>query len=177
MNKVLFKSFFLLSIVVAIFLLQLIFSGYSKHPEAVISLDLNDFDVGNLIKFNNSRDYEKKKLAVIVPVKNCLLNVLRFVPHMAKFLNARQIPFHIFMVQQIDELRFNRAGLINVGYLYTKDKFDYTVQHDIDLLPLNPKLSYEFPSDCVFHVMNSFFHPEKNYRNHVSCSNFQLKVN
>jgi hypothetical protein len=114
MNKV-FKKFFLLTATfVAFYLVNFLFFGASKHSESATSLNLNDFDVGNLI---------------------------------------------------------------NVGYLYTKDKFDYTVQHDVDLLALNPKLSYEFPSDCVFHVMNSFFHPEKNYRNHVSCSNFQLKVN
>jgi hypothetical protein len=177
MNKV-FKKFLLLcATFVALYRANFLFFGSSKQPAALVSEDLDDFDVGNLIKFDNSRKYAKKKLAVIVPVRNCLRNVLRFVPHLSKFLNANQIPFHIFMVHQEDLLRFNRAGLINVGFLYTRDKFDYTVQHDIDLLPLNPKLSYEFPGDCVFHVMNSFFHPEKAYRNHVSFSHFQLKLN
>jgi hypothetical protein len=29
----------------------------------------------------------------------------------------------------------------------------------VDLLPLNPKLSYEFPHDGVFHVADIFYHP------------------
>jgi hypothetical protein len=129
-----------------------------------------DFNLGNLILNENRREYEKKKLAVIVPVRGCLENVLRFVPHMGKFLSAQEIPYHIFMVHQEDELRFNRAALINIGFLYTKDKYDYTVQHDVDLLPMNPKLSYEYPKEenSVFHVMNTYFHPSEAYRNLVS---------
>lgn len=130
--------------------------------------DLKNFNVGNLILNENTKTYSKKKLAVLVPVRNCLENVLRFVPHMTKFLSAQEIPHHIFMVDQVDVLRFNRAALLNIGYLYTKDKFDYMVQHDVDLLPLNPKLSYEFPGDIIFHVMNTFFHPHANYRDLVS---------
>lgn len=137
----------------------------SKEKKYVEKLD--SFDVGNLINFENSKTFSKKKLAVIVPVRGCLANVLKFVPHLSKFLNAREIPFHIFMIQQVDSLRFSRAYLLNVGYLYTKDKFDYTVQHDADLLPLNPKLSYEYPDGCAFHLMNSFFHPAVYLRDHV----------
>jgi N-terminal region of glycosyl transferase group 7 len=144
-------------------------NGPSSKFSAQSNNYLSDFNVGNLIKFDNPRVYMKKKLAVIVPIRNCLRNLLKFVPHLTKFLNAQQIPHHIFMVHQEDLLRFNRASLINIGYLYTKDMFDYTVQHDIDLLPLNPKLSYEFPGKSVFHVMNSEFHPHLNYRNIVSC--------
>lgn len=41
--------------------------------------------------------------------------------------------------------RFNRASLINVGYLMSKDECDYMVMHDVDLLPNNPELSYGYP--------------------------------
>lgn len=168
MNKVFKKFLSFLTLTVALFMFVELFFETSRQSAPQIDGDLNNFNVGNLVKSENSQVYTKKKLAVIVPVRNCLRNVLRFVPHMSKFLNAHEIPHHIFMVQQEDLLRFNRAALINIGYLYTKDKFDYSVQHDIDLLPLNPKLTYEFPGDCVFRVMNSFFHPAKGYRNHVS---------
>lgn len=183
MNKFLRKFLFLLSVLVtSFFVYHLMIQSSSENASEIIadvetnlsehSNDLNDFNVGNLIKLDNPQVFTKKKLAVIVPIRNCLRNLLKFVPHMSRFLNAQQIPHHIFMVHQEDLLRFNRATLINIGYLYTKDKFDYTVQHDIDLLPLNPKLFYEFPSnDSVFHVMNSRFHPHKRYRNIVNCIN------
>ena len=37
---------------------------------------------------------------------------------------------------QADKYRFNRASLINVGYIYTeKLGFDYFAMHDVDLIP------------------------------------------
>ena len=41
--------------------------------------------------------------------------------------------------------RFNRAALINIGFMKTKDECDYLVMHDVDLLPNNPDLLYTFP--------------------------------
>jgi N-terminal region of glycosyl transferase group 7 len=121
----------------------------------------SDVDAENLIQVkSNQSEYLKKKLAVIVPIsENCYDEIFVFAPHMIKFLNSQKILFHIFVVQQVDKLRFNRAALLNIGYLYTKDNFNYTVLHDIDLLPLNPKLSYAFPGNAVFHPADIGFHP------------------
>jgi N-terminal region of glycosyl transferase group 7 len=120
---------------------------------------LVDYDVGNIVKSKTGQIYEKKKLAVIVPYRNSLKELLYFVPHMCRYLNYQKIPFHIYIIHQTDQLRFNRGALINIGYNYTRDKFDYSVHQDVDLLPLNPKLSYEFPHDGVFHVADIFYHP------------------
>lgn len=130
-------------------------------PAVDVKFDESDFDVGNLVKFENFRNYTKKKMAVVVPYRNALEDITLFVPHLTKFLNKQQIPFHIFCINQMDLYRFNRATLINVGFLYTKEKFDYMVMHDGDLLPLNPKLSYEYPGEIVFHVAANYLHPHK----------------
>lgn len=106
-------------------------------------------------------NFEKKRLAVLVPFRDCLDELLIFAPHMKTFLDTQQIPHHIFIVNQTDRFRFNRAALMNVGFLYVKDKFDYIVTHDIDMLPLNQNLSYEYPIDGVFHVMAPWLRPSK----------------
>ena len=138
----------------------------------------SDFDVGNLMKFANTRNYTKKKMAVIVPYRNALEDLVQFVPHMTKFLNKQQIPFHIFYINQMDLYRFNRASLINVGFLYIKDKFDYMVTHDGDLLPLNQKLSYEFPpGDTIYHVAANYLHPHKFLDADVNQSTFSKIIN
>lgn len=81
-----------------------------------------------------------------------------------KFLNDQLIPHHIFVVNQADQYRFNRASLINVGYLFTKAfEFDYIAMHDVDLLPLNKNLKYDFPSEGPFHVAAPGLHPKYNY--------------
>jgi len=50
-----------------------------------------------------------------------------------------------FNLHQCFFFRFNRAALINIGYIKTKDECDYLVMHDVDLLPNNPDLLYHFP--------------------------------
>lgn len=82
---------------------------------------------------------------------------------MHTFLNAQRIPHHIFIVNQVDRFRFNRASLINVGFLYSRDNFDYIAMHDVDLLPLNNDLKYDYPAEGPFHVAAPGLHPKYNY--------------
>jgi len=106
---------------------------------------------------------DKQKLAVIVPFRDRFEELLEFVPHISSFLNAQQLPHHIIVVNQVDRWRFNRASLINVGFLYAKENFDYFAMHDVDLLPLNSDLKYEYPADGPFHVAAPGLHPKYNY--------------
>lgn len=63
--------------------------------------------------------------------------------------------------------RFNRASLINVGYLESANDTDYLAMHDVDLLPLNDALDYGFPSDGPFHVASPDLHPLYHYKTYV----------
>jgi xylosylprotein 4-beta-galactosyltransferase len=63
--------------------------------------------------------------------------------------------------------RFNRASLINVGYTLVKDKFDYIVMHDVDLLPDNPALDYGFPSGGPMHLASPELHPRYHYEKFI----------
>jgi hypothetical protein len=45
-----------------------------------------------------------------------------------------------FVSLKADHHRFNRAALINAGFLLSSDDCDYIAMHDVDLLPLNPQL-------------------------------------
>jgi hypothetical protein len=60
--------------------------------------------------------------------------------------------------------RFNRASLVNAGFLETKRDAacDYFVMHDVDLLPINPRLSYHFKgcSNGPLHLASPRVHPE-----------------
>lgn len=119
----------------------------------------SNFSVGNLVKTKYVPVFDKKKMAVLVPYRNSFKELVQFVPLMHMFLVSQMIPFHIFVVHQTDILRFNRGALINVGYIYVRDNFDYAVHQDVDLVPLNSNLSYEYPIDAVFHVADTFYHP------------------
>jgi xylosylprotein 4-beta-galactosyltransferase len=47
--------------------------------------------------------------------------------------------------------RFNRASLINVGFLESRTDCDYIAMHDVDLVPVTEGLPYMFPEDGPFH--------------------------
>lgn len=96
---------------------------------------------------HSSAQANKHKLAVIVPFRDRFDELSRFVPHISRFLDRQGINYVIYIINQADEYRFNRASLINVGFLLSRNECDYIVMHDVDLLPLNKDLSYRFPSE------------------------------
>lgn len=110
-----------------------------------------------------SQEQPKKRLAVLVPFRDRFEELLEFIPHMYSFLNRQKIPFHIFIVQQKDNNRFNRASLINVGFIYTKKDYDYIAMHDVDLLPMNDNLKYDYPSSGPMHISSPQTHPKYHY--------------
>lgn len=111
---------------------------------------------------SNSK-FSNHKLAVVVPFKDRFEELAYFVPHISRFLKSKSINFKIFIINQVDNYRFNRASLINVGFLSSINECDYMAMHDVDLLPLNEKLDYSYPKNGPFHVSSPGLHPEYNY--------------
>jgi xylosylprotein 4-beta-galactosyltransferase len=103
------------------------------------------------------------KLAIVVPFRDRFDELQLFVPHISKFLIQKKINFDIYIVNKIDKYRFNRASLINVGFLASMTDCDYMAMHDIDLLPLNDFLDYSYPKNGPFHVSAPGLHPDYNY--------------
>ncbi|KAJ8920097.1 hypothetical protein NQ315_011752 [Exocentrus adspersus] len=104
----------------------------------------------------------KHRLAVLVPYRERFEELLEFVPYMHRFLNNQQVYHNIFILNQVDTYRFNRASLINIGFLQVKSDFDYVAMHDVDLLPLNENLSYAYPKQPV-HLAAPELHPKYHY--------------
>ena len=68
-------------------------------------------------------------------------------------------PFYFLMTS----FRFNRASLINIGYLLSHGDCDYMAMHDVDLLPVTAGLNYTWPRDWLFHVAGPQLHPKYSY--------------
>lgn len=90
-------------------------------------------------------------------------------PHMRRFLDDQHIVHRIYVINQVDRYRFNRASLINAGFQYAceRHRCDYIAMHDVDLLPINAQLSYAYPADGPFHVASPDLHPKYHYRTFV----------
>ncbi|XP_043225066.1 beta-1,4-galactosyltransferase 7-like isoform X1 [Amphibalanus amphitrite] len=111
----------------------------------------------------DTSSWDNHTLAVVVPFRDRFEEMLIFVPYMHRFLNFQKVKHRIYIVNQIDAYRFNRASLINVGYLRAREHCDYMAMHDVDLLPLNRNLSYRFPGERLFHVASPEYHPRYHY--------------
>uniref|UniRef100_A0A1B0BRG9 Beta-1,4-N-acetylgalactosaminyltransferase n=1 Tax=Glossina palpalis gambiensis TaxID=67801 RepID=A0A1B0BRG9_9MUSC len=116
----------------------------------------------------NRHEQSAHSMAVLVPFRDRFEELLQFVPHLTKFLERQGVAHHIFVLNQIDRYRFNRASLINVGFRFTSAVYDYIAMHDVDLLPLNDELRYEYPSDAgPLHIASPELHPKYHYENFV----------
>ena len=63
--------------------------------------------------------------------------------------------------------RFNRASLLNIGFVLSRNECDYMVMHDIDLLPMNDQLKYRYPSEGPRHISSPELHPLYHYKKFV----------
>jgi len=83
-------------------------------------------------------------LEILVPYRDRPEHLSEFAPAIHEYLTAEGIPFHITVVNQADNLLFNRAKLLNIGFLETHDQSDYTAFHDVDMLPKKPNAGYHY---------------------------------
>ncbi|XP_064630880.1 beta-1,4-galactosyltransferase 7-like [Lineus longissimus] len=108
-------------------------------------------------------EWGEHKLAIIVPFRDRFDELLEFVPHMQKYLTKKKVRHKIYVINQQDSFRFNRASLINIGHLESRGECDYIAMHDVDLLPLNYDLNYGYPESGPFHVASPQLHPLYHY--------------
>lgn len=78
--------------------------------------------------------------------------------HLARFRDAiKPYGLPLVVVEQADNLPFNRAKLFNVFAKRLGGFYDYYVFHDVDMIPVNPDYSYpEVPTHIA--TMCSQFH-------------------
>ncbi|XP_062601148.1 beta-1,4-galactosyltransferase 7-like [Saccostrea cucullata] len=107
------------------------------------------------------------KMAILVPFRDRFEELLEFVPYIHNFLNKQGTAHQIFVINQVDDYRFNRASLINVGFLESQKDCDYIAMHDVDLVPVNPAITYPYPRTGVYHVASPELHPLYHYKKFV----------
>lgn len=79
---------------------------------------------------------EGHRLAVIVPFRDREAHLKEFVPAITEYLKGSGIDHEIIVVEQAEGKAFNRAKLLNIGFLESKDRCDYCVMHDVDMIPI-----------------------------------------
>ena len=94
------------------------------------------------------------KLGVIVPYRGRPTQLRKFKDHIKDYLRKTNISYQLIVVEQMDDLPFNRGKLLNIGFNEAlKKRCDYVVFHDVDMLPLRVDYS---PSDVPIHLATLF---------------------
>lgn len=107
------------------------------------SLTLKDVESEN--KLATEGEYEPKEcksrqsVAILIPHRHREKHLLYLLHHLHPFLQRQQLHYAIYVIQQAGDATFNRAKLLNVGYLEAlKDhNWECFIFHDVDLVPEN----------------------------------------
>jgi hypothetical protein len=97
-----------------------------------------------------------KHLNIVVPYRARESHLKFFVPAVRAYFSRDkvdcEIPYRVLIVEQDNELPFNRGALKNIGFMLGRDNSDYTCFHDIDYLPIWADYSWsDVPTAIVWH--------------------------
>ncbi|XP_029957005.1 beta-1,4-galactosyltransferase 4-like [Salarias fasciatus] len=81
----------------------------------------------------------RQSVAILIPFRKRERHLVYFLHHLHPFLQRQQLHYAIYVINQAGNVTFNRAKLLNVGYLEAlKDySWDCFILHDVDLIPEN----------------------------------------
>ncbi|XP_077557143.1 beta-1,4-N-acetylgalactosaminyltransferase bre-4-like [Haemaphysalis longicornis] len=89
----------------------------------------------------------RHRVAILVPYRNRAENLKVLIYNLNRVLANQQIDYGIFVIEQGDDLDFNRGKLLNVGVKESTILHDYQcfVFHDVDLVPVDDRNVYTCP--------------------------------
>lgn len=88
-------------------------------------------------RFRPKECMPRHRVAVIIPYRDREDHLRAFLHNIHPILSRQQIDYGIFVVEEIPEVKFNRAKLMNIGFREALKSYDYQcfIFHDVDLLP------------------------------------------
>ncbi|KAK3097752.1 hypothetical protein FSP39_012812 [Pinctada imbricata] len=89
----------------------------------------------------------RHRVAIIIPFRDRDIHLKLFLNNIHAMLQRQQLDYAIYVVDLERNIPFNRALLLNAGYLEAKKTYDYQcyVFHDVDLIPENDHNLYSCP--------------------------------
>ncbi|XP_031637693.1 beta-1,4-N-acetylgalactosaminyltransferase bre-4-like [Contarinia nasturtii] len=89
----------------------------------------------------------KDRVAIVIPYRDRADHLPIFLKNIHSLLMKQQVEYGIFVIEQITDGLFNRAALMNVGFLEALKlrQWDCFIFHDVDLIPLDDRNLYRCP--------------------------------
>ncbi|CAJ0930054.1 unnamed protein product, partial [Mesorhabditis belari] len=94
-----------------------------------------------------SKCFARHRVAIIVPFRDRLPHLKILLHNLIDLLQKQQIDFAIFAVEPLANNTFNRAKLMNIGYVEALRLYPWTcfIFHDVDLMPEDDRNLYSCP--------------------------------
>uniref|UniRef100_A0A0B7B7N6 Beta-1,4-galactosyltransferase n=1 Tax=Arion vulgaris TaxID=1028688 RepID=A0A0B7B7N6_9EUPU len=86
----------------------------------------------------------RERLAIIIPYSDRASHLHKLIHNLLPVLERQNIDATFFVIEQTTPSIFNRATLLNIGYLESQKiaNFDCYIFHDVDLVPLDDRIFY-----------------------------------
>lgn len=90
---------------------------------------------------------QNNRVAIIIPYRDRVAHLSIFLKNIHPFLMKQQADYGVFVVEQFGADLFNRATLLNIGFLEARklSHWDCFIFHDVDLIPLDDRNLYRCP--------------------------------
>lgn len=98
-------------------------------------------------RYTPSTCTSRHRVAIVIPYRNREEHLKTLVRNLHPFLQRQQLDYGIYVIDQALPGRFNRAMLMNIGFVEAMKRHDYqcAVFHDVDLIPEDDRNIYSCP--------------------------------
>ncbi|XP_077966634.1 beta-1,4-galactosyltransferase 2-like [Styela clava] len=136
-------------------------------PFEKISIDNPRLSIGG--RYTPKHCRPRYKLAIIIPLRGRIRQLQVLLAHMHPIWQGQQLDYTVYVMWQSGEHLFNKAKIMNAGFLEaSKDrKYDCYVFHDVDMLLENDECLYWCPTEdnprSLSVYVDKFFYRYKSY--------------
>ncbi|XP_034038148.1 beta-1,4-galactosyltransferase 1-like [Thalassophryne amazonica] len=87
----------------------------------------------------------QQKVAIIIPFRNREEHLKYWLYYLHPILQRQQLDYGVYVINQDGDEIFNRAKLLNIGYVEALKEYDYRcfVFSDVDLIPMDDRNTYK----------------------------------
>lgn len=119
----------------------------NKNVPSLEAVESEFPDVTTGGRFQPKECVSRHRVAILIPYRNRAEHLKIFIYNLHKVLSRQQIDYGVFVIEQGDNREFNRAMLLNIGFLESTALNDYQcfIFHDVDLVPTDDRNIYNCP--------------------------------
>ncbi|XP_042913363.1 beta-1,4-N-acetylgalactosaminyltransferase bre-4-like [Parasteatoda tepidariorum] len=114
-------------------------------PFVALEQMFTDLNPGGRFKPNDC--LSRSKVALIIPYRDREEHLRIFLHNVHPILQRQQLDYGIYIIEETANMKFNRAMLMNIGYVEASKQYPYDcfIFHDVDLIPEDDRNLYNCP--------------------------------